>query len=48
MIITSWLRSSLDLDNTTTEKAIYELLNALNNRSMIGGIFCDLKKHLTA
>jgi hypothetical protein len=34
--------------HSSTEKAIYELLNetlnALNNRSMIGGIFYDLEK----
>jgi hypothetical protein len=34
--------------HSSTEKAIYELLNeilnALTNRSMIGGIFCDLEK----
>jgi hypothetical protein len=34
--------------HSSTEKAIYELLNkilnALNNRSMTGGIFCDLEK----
>jgi hypothetical protein len=32
--------------HSSTEKAIYELLNkilnALNNKTMIGGIFCDL------
>jgi hypothetical protein len=34
--------------HSSTEKAIYELINkilsVLNNRSMIGGIFCDLEK----
>jgi hypothetical protein len=34
--------------NSTTDRAIYkltnEILKALNNKSMIGGIFCDLKK----
>jgi hypothetical protein len=34
--------------SSTTDRAIYKLTNkilkALNNKSMIGGIFCDLKK----
>ena len=38
--------------NSSTEIAIYTLLNdilsSLNNRIIVGGIFCDLQKHLTA
>jgi hypothetical protein len=34
--------------NSTTDRAIYkltnEMLKAFNNKSMTGGIFCDLKK----
>jgi hypothetical protein len=34
--------------NSATDRAIYkltnEILKALNNKSKIGGIFCDLKK----
>jgi hypothetical protein len=35
-------------ENLSTENAIYkltnEILNALNNKTMVGSIFCDLEK----
>jgi hypothetical protein len=34
--------------NSSTEKAMFKLLNyvllALNNKTLVGGIFCDLEK----
>jgi hypothetical protein len=36
--------------NSSTEKASFklteELLTAMNSKQLLGGIFCDLKKHL--
>ena len=49
IIIIFWLRNNMVLgNNLSTEAATFNLLNnildALNNKYMVGGIFCDLSK----
>jgi len=36
-------RMKLTTENTTY-KLMHEILNALNNKLIVGGIFCDLEK----
>jgi hypothetical protein len=40
--------NNLDSEKNSSDKATYklpnEILNALNNKLMVGGIFCDLEK----
>ena len=33
--------------NTATFNLMSEMIDALNKKKIVGGIFCDLKKHLT-